>query len=136
MRWISCYSLRLCASAVKSCINALDQPRTKAIWCYPLKKRTREKLHQRLEGLEYRQQARELQRAERQRAYRLAAMMREQGTLRGARKYFELKSIPYHESVDATTGCHELTVPRQITLSYDANGRFLSSRPPGLTVGH
>jgi hypothetical protein len=99
-----------------------------------LKKRTREKLHDRLRGLEYRQQAREQQRSERQKAYRIAAMMREQGTLRGARKYFELKSIPYHESVDAATGCHELTVPRQITLSYDADGRFLSSRHPGLSA--
>ncbi|HLN01912.1 MAG TPA: hypothetical protein VK335_21660 [Bryobacteraceae bacterium] len=100
-----------------------------------MKKHTREKLHARLLGLEYRQQAREQQRSERQKAYRIAAMMREQGTLRGARKYFELKSIPYHESVDAATGRHELTVPRQITLSYDAEGRFLSSRPPGLSAG-
>ncbi len=99
-----------------------------------MKKRTREKLEQRLNGLEYRQEAREQQRSERQRAYQLAAMMREQGTLRGARKYFELKSIPFHESVDAATGHHELTVPRQITLSYDAQGRFLSSRPPSLTA--
>ncbi len=100
-----------------------------------MKKQTRKKLEQRLHGLAYRQQAREQQRAERQKAYRLAAMMRQQGTLRGARKYFELKSIPYHESVDALTGCHELTVPRQIILSYDAEGRFLSSRPPGLNAG-
>jgi hypothetical protein len=112
----------------------LDQAAVGALWCYPLKKRTREKLHDRLRGLEYRQQAREQQRSERQKAYRIAAMMREQGTLRGARKYFELKAIPYHESVDAVTGCHELTVPRQITLSYDADGRFLSSRPPGLSA--
>ena len=96
-----------------------------------MKRHTREKLEQRLRGLEYRQQAREQQRGERQKAYRIAAMMREQGTLRGARKYFELKSIPYHESVDAATGRHELTVPRQITLCYDADGRFVSSRPPG-----
>ena len=92
-------------------------------------------MKQTLRGLEYRQQAREQQRAERQKAYRIAAMMREQGTLRGARKYFELKSIPYHESVDASTGHRELTVPRQITLSYDADGRFVSSRPPGMGAG-
>ena len=89
-------------------------------------------MRQKLSGLEYRQLAREQQRAERQKTYQLAAMMREHGTLRGARRYFELKSIPYHESVDAITGRHELTVPRQITLSYDADGRFVSSRPPGL----
>lgn len=100
-----------------------------------MKQRTREKLKDRLRGLEYRQRAREQQRAERQKAYRVASMMREQGTLRGARKYLELKGIPYRESVDPGTGNRELTVPEQITLSYDPEGRFVSSRPAGLSVG-
>ena len=100
-----------------------------------MKKHTREKLTQALRGLEYRQQAREQTRAERQRAYRIAAIMREQGTLRGARKYFELKGIPFRESIDPATGRRELTVARQITLSYDAEGRFLSSRPPSAGAG-
>lgn len=114
--------------------NGLDPAHAGTIWCNALKKHTREKLQQRLRGLEYRQQAREQQRAERQKAYHIAAMMREQGTLRGARKYFELKGIPYRESVDAATGRRELTVPHQIILSYDAQGRFLSSRSPRLAV--
>ena len=100
-----------------------------------MKKRNRDKVKERLRGLEYRQQAREQQRAERQKAYRIASMMREQGTLRGARKYLELKGIPFREAIDPATGHRELTVPRQITLSYDADGRFLSSRPPGLSAG-
>lgn len=99
-----------------------------------MKKRNRDKVKERLRGLEYRQQAREQQRSERQKAYRIASMMREQGTLRGARKYLELKGIPFREAVDPATGYRELIVPRQITLSYDADGRFLSSRPPGFSV--
>ena len=61
-------------------------------------------------------------------------MMREQGTLRGARKYLELKGIAYRESLNPATGVSELTVPEQITLSYDPQGRFISSRPPSLTA--
>jgi hypothetical protein len=61
-------------------------------------------------------------------------MMREQGTLRGARKYLELKGIPYRESVNPVTGGSELTVPEQITLSYDPQGKFISSRQPSLTA--
>jgi hypothetical protein len=99
-----------------------------------LKQRTREKLKDKLGGLEYRQRAREQQRTERQKAYRIANMMREQGTLRGARKYLELKGIPYRESVDPATGNRELTVPEQITLSYDRDGRFVSSRAAGLSA--
>jgi hypothetical protein len=97
-----------------------------------LKKRTREKLKERLSGLEYRQRDRERQRAERQKAYRIASMMREQGTLHGARTYLELKGIPFRESIDPITGHRELTVPEQITLSYDSEGRFVASRPPSL----
>ena len=97
----------------------------KTVLCYPLDKRIREKLNQRLRGLEYRQQAREQQRAIRQKAYRMASMMREQGTLRGARKYLEIKGIPFRESVDPATGNRELTIPEQITLSYDHQGKFL-----------
>jgi len=82
-------------------------------------------------GFEYRQRAREQQRAERQKAYRIASMMHEQGTLRGARRYLEYKGIPFHECVDPATGNRELTVPEQITLSYDPEGRFVSSRSPG-----
>src|SRR5713226_2408866 len=93
-------------------------------------RRIRDKLNEKLRGLEYRQRAREQQRAARQKAYQITSMMREQGTLRGARKYLELKGIPYHESVDAATGHRELIVPQQITLCYDSGGRFLSSRQP------
>ena len=106
----------------------------KTLLCNPLDKRIREKLNQRLRGLEYRQQAREQQRAARQRAYRIASMMREQGTLRGARKYLEIKGIPFCESVDPETGNRELTIPEQITLLYDPQGRFVRSRPPELSV--
>jgi hypothetical protein len=106
----------------------------KTVLCYPLDKRIREKLNQRLRGLEYRQQAREQQRAIRQRTYRMASMMREQGTLRGARKYLEIKGIPFRESIDPATGNRELTIPEQITLSYDHQGKFLRSRPPALSV--
>ena len=106
----------------------------KTVLCTPLDKRIREKLNQRLSGLEYRQQARQQQRAIRQRAYRMVSMMREQGTLRGARKYLEIKGIPFQESVDPATGNRELTIPEQITLSYDPQGKFLRSRPPALSV--
>jgi hypothetical protein len=102
--------------------------------CYALDKRIREKLNQRLRGVEYRQQAREQQRAIRQKAYRFASMMREQGTLRGARKYLEIKGIPFRESIDPVTGNRELTIPEQITLAYDPQGKFLRSRPPALSV--
>jgi len=61
-------------------------------------------------------------------------MMREQGTLRGARKYLELKGIPYRESVNPASGNCELTIPEQITLSYDADGRFLASRSPAISA--
>ena len=95
-------------------------------------RRIREKLQEKLRGLEYRQRARQEQRAARQKAYRIASMMREQGTLRGARKYLELKGIPYRESLDPRTGNSQLTIPEQITLSYDQHGRFVSSGPPGM----
>ena len=98
-------------------------------------KRIREKLDRRLSGLEYRQRAREQRRAARQKAYRIASMMREQGTLRGARKYLEIKGIPYREAIDPATGNRELTIPEQITLSYNAQGKFLSSRPPVFSAG-
>jgi hypothetical protein len=62
-------------------------------------------------------------------------MMREQGTLRGARKYLELKGIPYTQSLNPATGGSDLTIPDQITLSYDLQGRFISSHPPSLTAG-
>ncbi len=104
------------------------------VWCNALDKRIRKRLNERLAGLEYRQQAREQQRAVRQKAYRIASMMREQGTLRGARKYLELKGIPFRESVDPASGNLELTIPEQITLSYDRQGKFLSSRPPSLSA--
>jgi hypothetical protein len=100
-----------------------------------LDKRIRERLNERLRGLEYRQRAREQQRAIRQKAYRIAGMMREQGTLGGARKYLDLKGIPYRESINPLTGNRELTIPEQITLSYDSEGRFQSSRPPALRAG-
>ena len=95
-------------------------------------KKVREKLKDKLRGLEYRQRARAQQRAARQKAYRIASMMRDQGTLRGARKYLELKGIPYRESVDPRTGHRQLTVPEQVTLSYDLQGRFVSSGPPAM----
>lgn len=112
--------------------SSLDGAGIGTIWCIALKKRNRDKVKERLRGLEYRQHAREQQRAGRQKAYRIASMMREQGTLRGARKYLELKGIPFREAVDPATGRHELTVPHQITLSYDTEGRFISSRSPVL----
>jgi hypothetical protein len=118
----------------KASHKPLDRPVFKTVLCYPLDKRIREKLNQRLRGLEYRQQAREQQRAIRQKTYRMASMMREQGTLRGARKYLEIKGIPFRESIDPATGNRELTIPEQITLSYDPQGRFLRSRPPALSV--
>ena len=99
-----------------------------------MKRRTRQKLEDKLRGLEYRQGARERQRAERQKAYRIASMMREQGTLRGARKYLELKGIPYRESVDPASGNRELTIPEQVTLAYDSEGRFLASRHPAVSA--
>ena len=99
-----------------------------------MNKRIRDRLKQKLRGLEYRQLDREKQRALRQKAYRIASMMREQGTLRGARKYLDLKGIPYRESVDPASGQRELTIPEQITLSYDADGRFLASRPPAISA--
>jgi hypothetical protein len=61
-------------------------------------------------------------------------MMREQGTIRGARKYLELKGIPYRESLNPATGASELIIPEQITLSYDPQGRFLSSRAASLSA--
>jgi hypothetical protein len=102
--------------------------------CNALNKRIRDRLNQKLRGLEYRQLDREKQRALRQKAYRIANMMREQGTLRGARKYLELKGIHYRESVDPASGNRELTIPEQITLSYDADGRFLASRHPAISA--
>jgi hypothetical protein len=113
----------------------LDRPPCETVWCNPLDKRIRERLNERLRGLEYRQRAREQQRAIRQKAYRIAGMMREQGTLGGARKYLDLKGIPYRESINPLTGNRELTIPEQITLSYDSEGRFQSSRPPALRAG-
>ncbi len=99
-----------------------------------MNKRIRERLNQKLRGLEYRQLDREKQRALRQKAYRIASMMREQGTLRGARKYLELKGIPYRESVDPASGNRELTIPEQVTLAYDSEGRFLASRHPAVSA--
>lgn len=87
-----------------------------------------------MRGLEYRQQAREERRTARQRAYRMAAMMREQGTLRGARRYLELKGVRYCQAVDPRTGEVTLTVPGQITLAYGPDGRFLASGPPGAAM--
>jgi hypothetical protein len=95
-----------------------------------LDKRTREKLQQKLSGFEYRQRARDQQRAARQKAYRITAMMRDQGTLRGARKYLDLKGVPYCEAVDPASGDTAITIPNQVTLCYDPDGRFLASRPP------
>ena len=97
-----------------------------------MNKRIRDRLNQKLRGLEYRQMDREKERSVRQKAYRMASMMRDQGTLRGARKYLELKGIPFRESIDPASGNRELTIPNQITLSYDAEGRFLASRHPAL----
>ena len=114
---------------------ALDRMPDKTIWCNALDKRIRDRLNRLLQGWEYRQRAREQHRAVRQKAYQIASMMREQGTLRGARKYLELKGIPYRESIDPASGNCELTIPKQVTLSYDAGGRFLSSRPPSLSAG-
>ncbi|HKW97159.1 MAG TPA: hypothetical protein VJN43_05455 [Bryobacteraceae bacterium] len=98
-------------------------------------KRIRETLNQKLRGFEYRQQDRQQRRAIRQKAYRIASMMRDQGTLRGARKYLDLKGIPYRECVDPKTGNSQLTIPEQITLSYDSQGRFVSSGPPTVRAG-
>lgn len=127
--------------------TALDRTPSVTVWYYAsagsvlagfagrtgeigLDKRIREKLNQKLRGFEYRQQDRQQRRAIRQKAYRIAGMMRDQGTLRGARKYLDLKGIPYHESVDPATGNSQLTIPEQVTLSYDSRGKFVSSGPP------
>ena len=100
-----------------------------------MNRRIRQKLNERLRGFEYRQRDREQQRAARQKAYQIASMMREQGTLRGARRYLDFKGIPYRESVDALTGNRELIIPEQVTLSYDPEGWFLSSRAPTFGAG-
>lgn len=92
-------------------------------------KRIREKLKQRLQGFEYRQRDREQQRSARQRGYRIANMMREQGTLNGARKYLELKGVVYNQSADPRTGRVILTVPGQVSFAYGPDGRFVSSGP-------
>jgi hypothetical protein len=114
------------------CLAELDPTPGGTVSCNALNKRIRERLNEKLRGLEYRQRAREQERTARQKTYRIASMMREQGTLRGARKYLDLKGIPYRESLDPASGNRELTIPQQITLSYDADGRFLSSRPPSI----
>lgn len=93
-------------------------------------KRIREKLQKRLEGFEYRQRSREQQRSARQRTYRIASMMREQGTLKGARKYLELKGVAYQQAADPRTGRIILTVPGQVSFAYGPDGRFVSSGPP------
>ena len=36
--------------------------------------------------------------------------------------------------LDPATGNLELTIPEQITLSYDPQGKFLRSRPPALSA--
>ena len=114
--------------------SGLDRIPNGRVSCNALNKRIRDRLNHKLRGLEYRQLDRERQRALRQKAYRIASMMREQGTLRGARKYLELKGIPYRESVDPASGNRELTIPEQITLAYDADGRFLASRHPAISA--
>ena len=92
-------------------------------------KRIREKLKQRLQGFEYRQRDREQQRSARQRTYRISSMMREQGTLNGARKYLDLKGVRYQQSADPRTGRVTLTVPGQVSFAYGPDGRFVSSGP-------
>src|SRR5947209_12842755 len=84
-----------CIGSAGQCLRRKPLPASGEI---SLDRRIREKLQEKLRGLEYRQRARQEQRAARQKAYRIASMMREQGTLRGARKYLELKRIPYSES--------------------------------------
>ncbi len=95
-----------------------------------MQEQIRRKLEQRLRGFEYRQRARNEQRAARQKAYRITSMMREQGTLRGARKYLDFKGIPYRRDSDPATGITTLIIPGQISLQYDSQGRFLASGPP------
>ena len=74
-----------------------------------MQERIRQKLEQRLRGFEYRQRARREHRAARQKAYRIASMMREQGTLRGARKYLDFKGIPYQQNSNPATGITTLS---------------------------
>ena len=104
---------------------------TACFFRYRLQERIRQKLEARLRGFEYRQQGRKEHRAARQKAYRITSMMREQGTLRGARKYLDFKGIPYRQDSDRATGITTLMIPGQITLRYDPQGRFLASGPPG-----
>ena len=127
---------RRTASGVAAESRRLDRPPAGTVSCYALDKRIRARLDQRLQGLEYRQRVREQRRAARQKAYQIASMMREQGTLRGARKYLELKGIPYRETVDPASGNRELTIPEQITLAYDPTGKFVSSRHPSVSVAY
>ena len=96
-----------------------------------MQQRIRQKLEQRLRGFEYRQRARNEHRAGRQKAYRVASMMREQGTLRGARKYLDFKGIPYRQDANPATGVTTLMIPGQIALVYDSKGNFVASGPPG-----
>ena len=94
--------------AERVCCNRNAGSRRVATPSNRVNRRNREKLNQRLRGLEDRQQAREQYRLARQKAYRVASMMRQQGTLRGARMYLELKGIAYRESPNPVTGGSEL----------------------------
>jgi hypothetical protein len=98
-------------------------------------KRIRERLKRRLQGFEYRQRDREQQRSARQRAYRTASMMREQGTLAGARKYLDMKGVAYRQTDDPRTGRVTLIVPGQVSFAYGPDGRFVSSGPAAAVAG-
>jgi hypothetical protein len=89
----------------------------------------REIVAERLRGFEYRQEARNAARSARTRSNRAAAMMRENGTLKGARQYLRYKGVDFTETVDPVNGHVLLTVPGQVVLAYGADGKYLGSGP-------
>jgi hypothetical protein len=92
-------------------------------------KSIREIVAERLKGFEYRQEARNRERAAEKRSRKKSALGHQQGTLKGARLYFELKGIQVQEARDSATGCVRLVVPGQLVLTYDAEGRYVGSGP-------
>jgi hypothetical protein len=92
-------------------------------------KSIREIVAERLKGFEYRQEARQRERAAATRAKQKRAMLNEYGTLKGARHYLTFKGIDFIETADAATGELQIAIPAQIVLKYDSEGRFLGAAP-------
>lgn len=92
-------------------------------------KTIREIVAEKLKGFEYRQEARNRARAAETRARQKHSMLNQYGTLKGARQYLHLKGIQFFETTDPSNGHVQVTVPSQVVLSYDAEGRYLGSGP-------